>query len=98
VAEDDTDAHYFEHVTTFLRVQEELGAAAKEISEIDTSDSDNIRIVKQTDERAITLLMGDNNFAHRYEIFAKHFADVIKRYPKARIFDMRLEDRFSVKE
>jgi cell division protein FtsQ len=98
IGENDTDQQCLDHVTTFLRVQEDLGYLAKEISEIDTADPENIRIITQVDRRALTLLVGDGSFAARYRNFAKHYPEIVKRSPQARIFDLRLEDRITVKE
>jgi cell division protein FtsQ len=98
IGENDTDQQCADHVTTFLRVQDELGYLAKEISEVDASDPENVRIVTQMDRHALTLLMGDGNYARRYQNFVKHYPEIVKRSPQARIFDLRLEDRITVKE
>lgn len=87
-----------EHVRTFLRVLEELGYLAKDISEVDAYDSDNIRMVAQIDNRAVVLMMGDGNFAQRYQNFLNHYPEIRKRSPAARAFDLRLDDRITVKE
>ena len=83
---------------TFLRVLEELGYLAKDISEVDTYDSDNIRMVTQVDNRAVALTMGDGNFARRYQSFLNHYPEIRKRSPDAKAFDLRLDDRITVKE
>jgi cell division protein FtsQ len=98
IVEGDTDQQCADHVATFLRVEDELGYLAKEISEVDTFDPENIRIITQMDRRALTLLMGDGNYARRYQNFVKHYPEIVKRSPQARIFDLRLEDRITVKE
>jgi cell division protein FtsQ len=98
IGENDSDQQCLDHVSIFLRVEEELGYLAKEISEVDTSDAENIRVITQMDQRAITLLMGDGNYARRYQNFVKHYPEIVKRSPQARIFDLRLEDRITVKE
>jgi cell division protein FtsQ len=98
ISENDSDAQCQDRVGTFLRVQEDLGYLANEISEVDTADPENIRIITRMDRRALTLLMGDGNYARRYQNFVKHYPEIVKRSPQARIFDLRLEDRITVKE
>jgi cell division protein FtsQ len=98
IGDSDTEREGAEHVATFLQVEQDLGYLAKEISEIDTSDPENIRIITQKDSRALTLLMGEGGYARRYQNFIKHYPEIVKRSPQARIFDLRLEDRITVKE
>ena len=98
VSEDQTEAQRKEHVRAFLQVQEEMGYLAKEISEIDTADPENIRIVSQIDHRVVTLLIGDSNYARRYQNFVNHYPEMRRRSPEAKAFDLRLDDRITVKE
>jgi cell division protein FtsQ len=98
VSEEQTEAQRKEHVRAFLQVQDEMGYLAKEISEIDTTDPENIRVVSQVDHRVVTLLIGDGNYAHRYQNFVNHYPEMRKRSPEAKAFDLRLDDRITVKE
>jgi cell division protein FtsQ len=98
IREDEPEDRRREHVRTFLGVLEELGVLAKDISEVDAYDSDNIRIVAQIDNRAVALTMGDGNFARRYQSFLNHYQEIRKRSPDAKAFDLRLDDRITVKE
>jgi cell division protein FtsQ len=98
VREDETEDQRAEHVRAMLRVQEELGYLAKDVSEIDAGDPDNIRIVAKVENRAVELTMGDSNFASRYQNFAAHFEEIEKHSPGARSFDLRMDDRITAKE
>jgi cell division protein FtsQ len=98
IREAEAEGQRLEHVRTFLRVLEELGYLAKDISEVDTYDSDNIRMVAQVEHRAVVLMMGDGNFARRYQNFLNHYPEIRKRSPAAKAFDLRLDDRITVKE
>jgi cell division protein FtsQ len=98
IREDEPEDRRREHVRTFLQVLEELGFLAKDISEVDVYDSDNIRLVTQIDNRAVALTMGDGNFARRYQSFLNHYPEIRKRSPDAKAFDLRLDDRITVKE
>ena len=98
IREDETEAVRREHVRTFLRVMDELGYLSKDVSELETRDPDNIRMVAQVDDRAVTLLLGDSNFARRYRNFLNHYPEMRKRSPEVKTFDLRLDDQITVKE
>lgn len=98
VREGESEADRRGHVRAFLQVQEEMGYLAKEVSELDASDPDNIRIVSQVDRRVVTLLLGDGNYARRFQNFLGHYQEIHKRSPQAKVFDLRLDGRITVKE
>jgi cell division protein FtsQ len=98
VREEESDAERRYRVRSFLQVQEEMGYLAKEISEVDASDPENIRIVAQVDRHVVTLLLGDGNYAQRFQSFLNHYPEIRKSSPTARVFDLRLDGRFTVKE
>ncbi len=98
IHDEDSDATRRDRVRTFLQVEEELGYLVKEISEIDASDAENIRVVSQVEHKVVTLLMGDGNFARRYQNFVSHYPEIRKGSPEATVFDLRLDDRIAVKK
>jgi len=98
VREDESEADRRRHVRVFLRLQEDLGYLAKEISEVDARDPENIRIISQVDRQAVTLLLGDGNYAQRFQNFLAHFSEIRKGSPSAKVFDLRLDGRITVKE
>jgi cell division protein FtsQ len=98
VREDDSEERRRERVRCLLRVQEELGAQAKEISEVNAADPDNVRVVAQIDGRAVELILGDGNFGRRYRRFLTHYPEMQRRSPGVRTFDMRLPDRIAAEE
>jgi cell division protein FtsQ len=98
VREDESEDQRAEHVRAMLRVQEDLGYLAKDVSEIDAGDPDNIRIVAKAGNRAVELTMGDANFAKRYQNFLAHFAEIEKHSPGVRSFDLRMDDRITARE
>ena len=97
IRESETEAQRGERVRAFQRVLQEMGPLAKDVSEVDVTDPDNIRIVAQVEKTAIELIMGDSNFAARYQNFLTHFPEIRKRFPEARVFDLRLGDRITAK-
>jgi cell division protein FtsQ len=98
VRDEETDAARRSHVRAFLQVQEEMGYLAKEVSEVDATDPENIRIVAQVDRRVVTLFLGDGNYAQRFQNFLNHYPEIRKGSPQAKVFDLRLDGRFTVKE
>ena len=52
------DASRRERMKRFLRLQSELGSYMDKISEIDVSQVDNLKVVQQFDNRALTLMLG----------------------------------------
>ena len=98
IREDEAEEVRGEHVRTFQRLMDELGYLAKDVSEADATDPDNIRIVAQVDGRAVTLMLGDSNFARRYQNFLNHYPEIRKRSPAVKAFDLRLDDQITVKE
>jgi len=98
VREDEPDEQRRERVRVMLRIQDELGYLSKDVSEINTSDLDNIRIVAQVDQRAVELILGDRNFAGRVQNFVSNYPEIRKRSPEVKTFDLRLDDRITAKE
>lgn len=98
VREDETDEQRRERVRVMLSVQEELGYLAKDVSEVNVADVENIRIVAQVEHRALELILGDANFARRYQNFLNHYPEIRKRSPEVKTFDLRLDDRITAKD
>ena len=98
VREDETDEQRRERVRAMLTVQDELGYLAKDVSEVNVSDLENIRIVAQVEQHGLELVLGDANFARRFQNFLNHYPEIRKRSPAAKTFDLRLDDRITAKD
>jgi len=98
IRENDSAAERHDKVRTFLRVQDDMGYLMKDISEVDAADPDSIRVVAQVGNRAVELLLGDTNFARRFQNFLDHYAEIQTHSPEGKLFDLRLEDRITAKE
>jgi cell division protein FtsQ len=81
-----------------LRLTRELGADVRNISEVDVSDRDNLKVTAPHSGHIVTLLLGDRNFGLRYQNFVNHFGEIKRRLPDAATLDLRLEDRITVVE
>ncbi len=87
-----------DRVHRMLRLTRELGDSTAKISEIDVSDRDNLKVTQSRDGLMLTLLLGDHNFALRYENFVRNYPEIKRRLPGATTLDLRLEDRITVVE
>ena len=79
----------------FLRMQAELGSYMEKISEIDVSQLENLKIIQQFDDRALTLMLGNQNYRERYENFINNHEEIRNRLPDAVVLDLRLKDRIT---
>jgi cell division protein FtsQ len=97
VREDETEPQRREQVRALLRLQEDLGPLAKDISEVNAADPNDLRMVAQVENRAVELAMGDDNFGRRYRNFLNHYPDIRRTSPDVNSFDLRLDDRITAK-
>jgi cell division protein FtsQ len=86
------------HVAAMQRLLEELGPLAKDISEINAANTEDMRVVAQVDGRAMELELGDGGFAKRFQHFVTHYPEVKRRAPRATSFDLRLDNNIITKE
>jgi cell division protein FtsQ len=85
-------------VARMSRLLTDLGDAAKEISEIDIADPENVAISKPHQGHVVKLLLGDRDFARRFQTFQNHVSEIDERVPGAKVLDLRLDDRITVVE
>ena len=98
VRQDETEDQRREQVRALLRLQEDMGYMAKDVSEVNTADPENIRIVAQVENRAVELMMGNGNFAQRYQNFLAHYPEIGKRSPNVKSFDLRLDGQVTARD
>jgi cell division protein FtsQ len=94
----DASADRRECVHRMLRLTKDLGEEARNISEVDVSDRDNLKVTAPRDGHMVTLLLGDRDFSQRYGNFLNHYPEIKRRLPNAATLDLRLEDRITVVE
>jgi cell division protein FtsQ len=82
-------------VRRMQRLMKELGPLADNVSEVDASDLDNLRITEQAGGGAATLMLGDRNFSSRLKNFLEHYPEIHRNMPQAAAFDLRLDDRIT---
>jgi len=84
-----------ERVKRMLRMMRELGVLGEKISEIDLSDVDNVKVTQQMGGTAVVLMLGQENFLARFQMFLKYYPEIRKRMPNATTLDLRLDDRIT---
>lgn len=82
-------------VRRMQRLMKELGPLADNVSEVDASDLDDLRITEQAGGGAVTLMLGDRNFSSRLKNFLEHYPEIRRNMPQATAFDLRLDDRIT---
>lgn len=87
-----------DRVHRMMYLMRDLGDASSKISEVDVSDPDDLKVTQLFDGRVVTLLLGDQNWAARYQNFLRNYPEIKRRLPDATKLDMRLEDRITVVE
>jgi cell division protein FtsQ len=85
-------------VKSMQRLMQDLGAAARDISEVNAADLENLRVVTQMENRPVELLMGDENYSRRYQAFVTHYPEIRRRSETTVQFDLRLDDRITARD
>ncbi len=98
IQEDQSEAERRRRVQAMLHVTGELGAFAKDISEVDAGNLADMRIVAKVEGRTAELMLGDRNFSSRVQNFIARYPEVRRRSPAATVFDLRLDDRITARE
>ena len=98
VTEEDSDVVRGIRVRAMLRLLDDLGAAARDISEVNAADLENLRATTRLDGHAVELQMGGGNYGKRYQAFLANYPEMRKRSGGVKIFDLRLDDRITARE
>ena len=91
----DSEPLRHERVRRFLRMQSELGPMMANISEIDVSDVDNLKVTEVYEGRTLTLLLGNQKFRERMQSFLDNYPDIREHKPYANVLDLRLSGRIT---
>ena len=93
LTEDQTDAERRVRVRAMMRLLDDLGPSAQNVSEVDAAAPDDLTVVIQVEGRLFELKLGDGNYASRLHGFLLHYPEIHKRAPTVTTFDLRLDDR-----
>jgi cell division protein FtsQ len=97
VAEEQTDEERRIRVEAMQHVLADLGPQSKDISEINVSSVQDIRVIADIDGKGLELWLGDQHFRSRYLNFVAHYPEVKGHIESARVFDLRMDDRISTR-
>jgi cell division protein FtsQ len=98
LTDDQTEPERRVRVRAMLRLLDDLGPAAQNVSEINAAAPDDLTVVAQVEGRLLELMLGDGNYARRFQNFLLHYPEIRQRVPGVRSFDLRLDDRITAKE
>lgn len=87
-----------QRVSLVLELIREVHSFSGQISEVDVTDPENLKITQIIGGRAIRLLLGNPGFLLRLRNFLNHYPDIRRHLPKAAAFDLRLDDRITAVE
>lgn len=85
-------------VRLMLRVLDELAPARSNIPEVDVTDPGNIRIAYQTPNHLVVLILGDEKFLERLNIFLGHYEGIQDRLSHRAVLDLTTEGRITLVE
>jgi cell division protein FtsQ len=97
VRDEESETQRRQKVSALLRLEQDLGPLAKDISEVNAADPEDLRMIVQIDNRALELMLGDDSYARRYRNFLTHYSDIKRSSPEVKSFDLRLDDRITAK-
>jgi hypothetical protein len=75
---------------------DDIGNFRQQVSEVDVADLDDLRATIKMRDRALILMLGDQNFNSRLRNFYDHYEEIQKRISDLTILDLRLDDRITV--
>jgi cell division septal protein FtsQ len=97
VTENQTEADRGVRVKAMQHLLEDLGPQAKDVSEINASDTTDMRLITEVDNHAVELWVGDQHYRSRLMNFLSHYDEIRRHSERASVFDLRLDDRILAK-
>jgi len=80
-----------ERVVLFLDFLSSAGPAARQISEVDLADPENLKVTTLVEGVPVRLWLGNANFRARLDNFLSNHAELRRLLPRTHAFDLRLE-------
>lgn len=78
-------------VRRVLAMLKDAGPYAKQISEIDVSDPNNLIAAEHVDDGIVNLMLGDENYAERLRDFLANYSEIRRKRPDAKTLDLRVD-------
>jgi cell division protein FtsQ len=97
ITEEQPEAERRRHVLAMQHLLDDLGPQAADISEVNTTATEDMRVITQIDGRAVELWIGDQHYRSRYQHFLSNYAEIKRHTPGSSIFDLRMDDRITAR-
>lgn len=97
IREEEPESERRVRVEAMQHLLDDLGPQAKEISEINARDPEDMRIITDIDNRAVELWIGDQHYRSRYVHFMASYPEIRQHSDAERVFDLRMDDRILAK-
>jgi cell division protein FtsQ len=97
IAEDQPEAERRRRVIAMQHLLDDLGPQAADISEVNATATDDMRVITEIDGRAVELWVGDQHYRSRYQHFLSNYTEIRKHTPDSSVFDLRMDDRITAK-
>lgn len=85
-------------VRLMLHVLRELAPAASRIPEVDLTDPENVRVSYQTPEHLVLLVLGNERYLERLNVFLNHYEAIRDRLSHRAVLDLTTEGRITLVE
>jgi len=97
ITEDQSDEERRLRVDSMMHLLADLGPQAKDVSEVNAADAQEMRVIADVGGQAVELWLGDQKYRSRYMNFLSHYPDIRRREERASIFDLRMDDRITTR-
>ena len=95
LSEDQSEAARKVRVHAARHLLEDLGAEAKDVSEVNAAGVHDMRVIADAGGRAVELWVGDQHFRSRFVNFLNHYDQIRQTSDAATVFDLKTDDRIS---
>jgi cell division protein FtsQ len=97
VNEQQTEGDRSVRVHAMQHLLDDLGPQAKDISEVNAANTQDMRVIIEIDGHAVELWVGDQRYRSRYQHFLSAWDEIRKHSERATVFDLRMDDRILAK-
>jgi cell division septal protein FtsQ len=97
LTEDQPEAERRRRVQAVQHLLDDLGPQSAEVSEVNATNTGDMRVITEIDGRAVELWIGDQHYRSRYQHFLSNYAEIKKRSAQSSVFDLRMDDRILAK-
>jgi cell division protein FtsQ len=98
VTEEQTEQQRRERVDAVEHLLSDLGPQAREVSEVNAANVQEMKVIADVQGHGYELWLGDQHFRTRYMNFISHFSEIRRHSEDAGVFDLRSEDRILAKQ